>query len=75
LALRDFKEDREYLSANYDKLMQEHKDEFVVIQNKQVVSCGKELGEVLTEARGKIGQAVNHSVVEYLSTRKTEMVV
>jgi len=75
MALRDFEEDREYLSANYDGLLQEHKDEFIVIQNKQVVSCGKELGEVLTRARGKIGDAVNHSVVKYLSTRKTEMVV
>jgi hypothetical protein len=55
--------------------MQEHKDEFIVIQNGQVVSSGKELGEVLTKARGIIGDAVNHSVVKYLSTRKTEMVV
>jgi hypothetical protein len=75
LALKDFKEDREYLNANHDKLMREHKDEFIVVQNKRVVSCGKELQEVLAEARGRIGDAVNDSIVEYLSTRKTEMVV
>jgi len=75
MALREFKKDREYLSANYDRLIQEHKDQFVVIQDEHVVSSGKELGEVLAKARGIIGDAVNHSVVKYLSTRKTEMVV
>jgi hypothetical protein len=75
MALKEFKKDREYLDANYEVLKAEHKDEFVVIHNKKVISCGTELDSVLSEARNQIGKNLNHSVVEYLSSRKTEMVV
>lgn len=75
MALKEFKKDRAYLDAHYKDLKAKHKDEFVVIHNKKVVSCGTELDSVLVEARGKIGDNLNHSVVEFISTRKTEMVV
>ena len=75
MTLSEFKKDRKYLEGNYEDLKAKHKDEFVVIHDQKVVSCGTELSKVLSDARSKIGENVKHSVVEYLSTRKTEMVV
>jgi len=75
MALQEFKKAKKYLDTNYDILKTEHSDEFVVIHDEKVISCGKDLGDVLTDARSKIGDELNHSVVEYLSSKKTEMIV
>jgi hypothetical protein len=75
MSLKEFKADKQYLSENYDKLKSEHPDEFVVIHKGQVVASGVALEEVFSEARKEIGDKLNDSVVEYLSTRKVEMVV
>ena len=75
MSLKQFKEDRQYLDSDYERLKTEHGDKFVVIHSKQVVASGTNLETVLSEARVKIGENLNHSVVEYLGTRKVEMVV
>ena len=75
MTLKQFKEDRQYLDSDYEHLKTEHANEFVVIHSKTVVASGTNLETVLSEAREKIGDNLNHSVVEYLGTRKVEMVV
>ncbi|HKZ42170.1 MAG TPA: DUF5678 domain-containing protein [Candidatus Hodarchaeales archaeon] len=75
MALKEFREDKQYLDADYERLKTEHANEFVVIHSKQVVASGANLETVLSEAREKIGDNLKHSVVEYLGTRKVEMVV
>jgi len=75
MSLKEFMEDKQYLNANYDRLKVEHADKFIVIHAKQVVSSGTSLEVVLSEARSKIGDKISDSVVEYLGTRKVEMVV
>jgi hypothetical protein len=75
MTLKQFREDKQYLDTDYERLKAEHANEFVVIHSKQVVASGTDLETVLSEAREKIGDNLNHSVVEYLSTRKVEMVV
>ena len=75
MTLKEFKADKQYLNENYESLKAAHGEEFVVIHEKRVVSFGTELDKVLSDARRKIGAEINDSVVEYLGTRKIEMVV
>jgi ABC-type antimicrobial peptide transport system ATPase subunit len=75
MSLKEFKADKQYLNEHYEALKSEHPDEFVVIHKGQVIASGVALEEVLSDARKEIGEKLNDSVVEYLSTRKVEMVV
>ena len=75
VSLKEFKQDKEYLSENYAQLRLDHPDEFVVINGGKVVASGVALETVLSNARKEIGDKLNDSVVEYLNTRKIEMVV
>ena len=75
VTLKEFKQDKKYLTENYAQLKSEHPDEFVVIHSGKVVASGVALEEVLSNARKEIGSKLNDSVVEYLNTRKIEMVV
>jgi TATA-box binding protein (TBP) (component of TFIID and TFIIIB) len=75
MSLKEFKADKQYLSENYETLKSEHPDEFVVIHSGKVVASGVVLEEVLSDARKEIGDKLSDSVLEYLSTRKVEMVV
>lgn len=54
MASREFWDDFKWGHQHHTELLKEHKDKWVAITNKQVVSSGKNLAEVERKARKKM---------------------
>ena len=69
-----FEKNVDWFQSNYDELKQKYKDEYVAIDNQEVLGHGPDLERLIEEMRRK-HKDLGPFVVEFLTEKKLQLIL
>ncbi|MCL4412433.1 MAG: DUF5678 domain-containing protein [Candidatus Thermoplasmatota archaeon] len=72
--LRKFNNDLDWFMANYEKLKEEYKSQYVAVKDQKIIDHDEKVEELFKRLKGKYGN-ISSLVVEYVSGEKVEYIL
>jgi hypothetical protein len=74
-SLRQFGQDLDWIYAHHDELKRQYPEQFVAVYKGRVVAHAPKVETVMKELDRKYGDASGSIAVEYISTKKDELIL
>lgn len=72
--LRKFNNDLDWFMANYEKLKEEYKSQYVAVKDQKIIDHDEKVEELFKRLKGKYGN-ISSLVVEYVSGERVEYIL
>ena len=72
--LNNFEADNKWLNANYEKIQQEHPNEFVAVSRGIIVGSGKSVEKIVHEMNAK-GIDASSALIEFVPEKGLKIII
>ncbi|MEA2089917.1 MAG: DUF5678 domain-containing protein [Thermoproteota archaeon] len=68
-------ENKAWLNEQIDKLRGEYPDEYVAVNQGEIVGHNKDLAKLLKTLRSQFGKFIDHIAIDFVSKKKIELIL
>jgi len=73
--LEQFEQDSDWINAHYEELKRRYSEEYVAVYRGSVVAHHREMGTLMKELTQKYGERATCLAVEFISSKKDELIL